>query len=251
MILARLSRALREQNWFAVVLEFVIVIAGVVIGFQVTEWSKDRERRAHEDVALERLHQETVSNVEYFQRFVRNYEYLNTNRTEAIERLIENDFEGADLDGLRAGVISASFLPAATPEAGAYAEIVNSGMLSTIGDHDLRTTLADFHSELDFLQGQITYFRQVAAASRDPLEFDFITVIYDPESSRQRRHIIDFERAAEDAEFLEQVLVDNNSMRAISGWWMDTAQAAEVLCRETARLTGGECPATEAVGGRQ
>ena len=35
MILARLSRAIRQQNWFAVVLEFVIVIviAGVVIGF--------------------------------------------------------------------------------------------------------------------------------------------------------------------------------------------------------------------------
>ena len=29
MILARLSRAIREQNWFAVVLEFVIVVAGV------------------------------------------------------------------------------------------------------------------------------------------------------------------------------------------------------------------------------
>jgi len=36
MILSRISRAVREQNWFAVVLEFVIVIAGVVIGFQVT-----------------------------------------------------------------------------------------------------------------------------------------------------------------------------------------------------------------------
>jgi len=35
MILARISRAIREQNWFTVALEFVIVIAGVVIGFQV------------------------------------------------------------------------------------------------------------------------------------------------------------------------------------------------------------------------
>jgi len=36
MILARITKAIREQNWFAVVLEFVIVIAGVAIGFQVT-----------------------------------------------------------------------------------------------------------------------------------------------------------------------------------------------------------------------
>ena len=49
MILARLSRAVREQNWFAVVLEFVIVIAGVVIGFQVTAWNAERAERARRD----------------------------------------------------------------------------------------------------------------------------------------------------------------------------------------------------------
>ena len=42
MILARLSKAIREQNWFAVVLEFIIVIAGVVIGFRVTAWNAER-----------------------------------------------------------------------------------------------------------------------------------------------------------------------------------------------------------------
>ena len=48
MILARLSAAIRAQNWFAVVLEFVIVIAGVVIGFQVTAWNADRGERQSE-----------------------------------------------------------------------------------------------------------------------------------------------------------------------------------------------------------
>ena len=46
MILARLSRAVREQNWFAVVLEFFIVIVGVVIAFQVTAWNEARQDRA-------------------------------------------------------------------------------------------------------------------------------------------------------------------------------------------------------------
>ena len=38
MILANLTKAIREQNYYAVVLEFLIVIAGVVIGFQITAW---------------------------------------------------------------------------------------------------------------------------------------------------------------------------------------------------------------------
>tara|TARA_R110002073_G_scaffold126703_1_gene271618 strand:+ start:10019 stop:10798 length:780 start_codon:yes stop_codon:yes gene_type:complete len=55
MILARLSRAIRQQNWFAVVLEFVIVIAGVVIGFQVTEWNSQRKAVARADILTARL----------------------------------------------------------------------------------------------------------------------------------------------------------------------------------------------------
>ena len=38
MILQSLTKAIREQNYYAVVLEFLIVIAGVVIGFQITAW---------------------------------------------------------------------------------------------------------------------------------------------------------------------------------------------------------------------
>ena len=60
MILARLSRAVREQNWFAVAIEFVIVIAGVVIGFQITAWNGERSDRNREQACLARLHDEVL-----------------------------------------------------------------------------------------------------------------------------------------------------------------------------------------------
>ena len=55
MILARLSNAIREQNWFAVILEFVIVIAGVVVGFQITAAADRAAERERMDRALVRL----------------------------------------------------------------------------------------------------------------------------------------------------------------------------------------------------
>jgi hypothetical protein len=55
MILKRLSRAIREQNWFAVVLEICIVVLGVVIGFQVTAWGQARADRSQEQVYLRQL----------------------------------------------------------------------------------------------------------------------------------------------------------------------------------------------------
>jgi len=58
MILARITRAIREQNWFAVSLEFVIVIAGVVIGFQIQGWSLAQRESDREAAYLARLHTE-------------------------------------------------------------------------------------------------------------------------------------------------------------------------------------------------
>lgn len=58
MILSRLTRAVREQNWFAVVLEFVIVVSGVLLAFQVSTWSNEASDRAYARDVLARLHGE-------------------------------------------------------------------------------------------------------------------------------------------------------------------------------------------------
>ena len=55
MILQNLSNALRQQNWFAVVLELVIVIAGIVMGFQISAWAADRQLRVEERAFVDRL----------------------------------------------------------------------------------------------------------------------------------------------------------------------------------------------------
>jgi len=60
MILQRISTAIRQQNWFAVALEFVIVIAGVVIGFQVTAWNGARVNQEREAQFIERLRDDFV-----------------------------------------------------------------------------------------------------------------------------------------------------------------------------------------------
>ena len=54
MILSRIARALKDQSWLAVGIEFVIVILGVVISFQVTAWNADR---AEQDVITRQLHE--------------------------------------------------------------------------------------------------------------------------------------------------------------------------------------------------
>ena len=38
MFLHRITKHVKDQNWFAVALDFVIVVAGILIAFQITNW---------------------------------------------------------------------------------------------------------------------------------------------------------------------------------------------------------------------
>jgi hypothetical protein len=64
MILRRISENLRSQNWFAVAVEFVIVVVGVFMGLQVQDWNEARKERIEEHALLSRLYVETVELLE-------------------------------------------------------------------------------------------------------------------------------------------------------------------------------------------
>jgi len=42
MLLRRITQHIQNQNWFAVFLDFIIVVVGVFIGIQVANWNEDR-----------------------------------------------------------------------------------------------------------------------------------------------------------------------------------------------------------------
>jgi hypothetical protein len=58
MILRSFTKHVNDQNWFAVFLDFFIVVGGVFIGLQVSNWSNDRQDRRDETAILHALHTE-------------------------------------------------------------------------------------------------------------------------------------------------------------------------------------------------
>jgi len=64
MILRRIAENIRSQNWFAVVVEFIIVVFGVFMGLQVQDWNEARKERVEEHGLLSRLHVETLELLE-------------------------------------------------------------------------------------------------------------------------------------------------------------------------------------------
>jgi hypothetical protein len=72
MILRRLTSNLKAQNWTAIAIEFAIVVVGVFIGTQVSNWNQDRLEKRATNQMLEQLRPELRSKIEFFGS-ARNY----------------------------------------------------------------------------------------------------------------------------------------------------------------------------------
>ena len=60
MILRRLSQSLKTQNWTAIWIEFVLLVVGVFLGIQVSNWNEERELNQKSAVFTERLRNDLI-----------------------------------------------------------------------------------------------------------------------------------------------------------------------------------------------
>ncbi|GLQ21682.1 hypothetical protein ACFFUB_09340 [Algimonas porphyrae] len=64
MILRRIRAHIEAENWFAVFLDFAIVVIGVFIGIQVANWNEDRAVERDQRAMLEQLYADLAPRLE-------------------------------------------------------------------------------------------------------------------------------------------------------------------------------------------
>ena len=80
MLLRRMTKHVKDQNWFAVGLDFLIVVFGVFMGLQVANWSEAQQDRRDETIILHALHSEIIET----ERLAANILHLRTGDAIAI-----------------------------------------------------------------------------------------------------------------------------------------------------------------------
>lgn len=140
MLLRSISKHVKEQNWFAVVVDFFIVVLGILIAFQVTNWSELRSERVQEREIIERLHDEFT---EIQKELEEKITYLEDAipRHELLAQRLKNPPEKpnkVEMTRLVEGVFS---LPSPPDVADTYSEIVANGTISYIKNNRLRRML--------------------------------------------------------------------------------------------------------------
>ncbi|MGJ3232209.1 MAG: hypothetical protein ACFE0P_10455 [Oceanicaulis sp.] len=203
MILDNLSRALKTQNWLAAGIEFVIVIAGVVIGFQINAWNEARQAATREASVLERLREGLIAD-----QAERAASANNLNRLENLRAAVAVLFENAPIENSNSfcgAVVTSDFFSDASSPPTALAELLSGDEgLSLISNPQLRSGIADYVQFRQTLPRSVDWYTRgsVNLDQAFPQHFRQIARI-DPNSGRiQAAYICDVQGMREDAQFL-------------------------------------------------
>tara|TARA_R110002072_G_scaffold148743_16_gene296308 strand:+ start:1714 stop:2487 length:774 start_codon:yes stop_codon:yes gene_type:complete len=148
MILSRIIHHLKTQNWTAVALEFVIVIAGVVIGFQVTAWNETREGEARGQAYLERIRSDLALDIASYDDRINFWSSVSDFGLQALETSSDPD-RAPDIEADWALVV-AFFQASQVSEFNAvqttYTEITSAGELGLIANLHVRERLSVYYT---------------------------------------------------------------------------------------------------------
>ena len=151
MILENISRALREQNWLAAAIEFVIVIAGVVIGFQINAWAAGRADRAAEHAFYVRLASELQETESLHYRLFDRRRGAFQDLTEAVALIQAQD--SPPLSEAQCYAVASSVIVApGVIGLSSVDELLSGAGLQRVTDEPLREELVEFVSRAELFQ---------------------------------------------------------------------------------------------------
>lgn len=144
MILRRLSSALKRQDWATVLIEFVLVIVGVLIALQVNNWNQNRQDRRLEVTYLNSLYAEVTAVIPPLRELLEEKE-ANLEALSQTIQLIDTGNTDSELSPLQCHAIFESHIyDVGKQDLPTVTEIFASGRIALFRDERLRAALVTF-----------------------------------------------------------------------------------------------------------
>lgn len=238
MILARITRAIREQNWFAVALEFVIVIAGVAIGFQVTAWNAARAIEARANGYLDRFVNDLTIDAELYEidRAFRLTVLENGERALAASGptgLVEADWQ------LVRSFWNASQMSGRPTINSTYVELTSAGELGLIANDALRSALTQYYTNTmnPALFDASEYRTHVRGMIPLHLQRHLWDACYEADGDSMQTFLsCDAPLDAQDIPATLSRLTGSDLLRVELTFWMSTQEVAAIVLENRRRL---------------
>ena len=160
MILRRLSQSLKEQNWTAIWIEFVLLVAGVFLGIQVSNWNaaqadarlgQDYVQRLIGDLNLD--HAVVSANIAYYSAVLQSIR-----ETDELLRAANPDARALVVNAYRATEVSFTPTVRAT-----WDQVVSSGHLDLLPAGAVESGLSQYYA---FDTGRDLYIQGIDSSYR-------------------------------------------------------------------------------------
>lgn len=160
MLLRQLSEHLRAQNWTATCLELAIVVLGIFLGLQASQWYESRQERQLEESILERLGEdfaaiavEATAAIEFHQDQIVALGEM--------QRSLREGEQGADTEAaFLAGLADAMGYHLGPGRSGTYVEILSSGSFRLLRNPELRKVLSEYDDSVQKADYLFSVFQQ-------------------------------------------------------------------------------------------
>lgn len=148
MLLRSISKHIKDQNWFAVALDFLIVVLGILIAFQITNWNEARLIQSDATASRDRLVSDLRSDRDAFaiRRQWYNEVFEAALRVDDALRAELPESTDAQWRFVRDASIAGGEWPFA-PSAQIYKELQNSGGLDLIAGGPMQRRLRDYYED--------------------------------------------------------------------------------------------------------
>ncbi len=149
MILRRVVEHAKTQNWFAVTLDFFIVVMGVFVGIEVANWNQARQDRQEERRYYGQLLIDLRADLETFSQAEKRADMNDEAAQLVIDRLGGKDPPHASPGRMATAVHHAGFIYIPYASRGTYNELVSTGNLGLLRNLKLKSEIANYYGTFD------------------------------------------------------------------------------------------------------
>jgi hypothetical protein len=146
MILRRLAQSLKEQNWTAITLEFVLLVVGVSLGIQAANWNAERVDSARTQGYLQRIADDLDADIANYQDRMDFWRRVTAYGGQALDYAETGDAKGASQWQLLLAFFQSSQVAEFYTTDATFEELKSAGELGLISDERLRKALADYYN---------------------------------------------------------------------------------------------------------
>ncbi|HUG00436.1 MAG TPA: hypothetical protein VML95_01095 [Longimicrobiales bacterium] len=215
MILRRLARSVRRQDWFTVLIELLVVAVGIFLGLQVDEWRETRALQQREQAALARIADELDEMIGQFQIAVDVSERRVARSTLVLDALRRGELEEGDRPRFEAGLGELDLVISLPWRLATVDELIASGELGVVRDPRLRAGLVLLREQVRIANDALIHVRSEMS---DYVPLVHLKVLFAPDDSAafaSRVASYDFDALAADPEVVNAVALSRRMQQAV------------------------------------